>query len=73
MSDNGGGKITSLSAASHKVLNRRANIDRKMLTALNHNNLQVVYQPQLDIASGKVTLYEALVRWEDDELRYNYA
>ena len=32
------------------------------------NNLQVVYQPQLDIASGKVTLYEALVRWEDEEL-----
>jgi len=65
---NGGGKITSLSAASHKVLNRRATIDRKMLTALNHNNLQVVYQPQLDIVSGKVTLYEALVRWEDDDL-----
>ena len=65
---NGGGKITSLSAASHKVLNRRATIDRKMITALNHNNLQVAYQPQLDIASGKVTLYEALVRWEDDEL-----
>ena len=66
--ENGGGKISSLSAASHKVLNRRAIIDQKMLTALNHNNLQVVYQPQLDIASGEVTLYEALVRWEDEEL-----
>ncbi|XKI10647.1 EAL domain-containing protein [Sporosarcina sp. ANT_H38] len=65
---NGGGKIATLSAESHKVLNRRAIIDQKMLSALNHNNLQVVYQPQLDIASGEVTLYEALVRWEDNEL-----
>ena len=39
-----------------------------MLTALDHKNLQVVYQPKLDIASGKVLVYEALVRWEDDEL-----
>ena len=32
------------------------------------NNLQVVYQPQLDIASGTFTTFEALVRWEDEEL-----
>ena len=48
--NNGGGKISSLSAASHKVLNRRAIIDHKMLSALDHNNLQVVYQPLFDIA-----------------------
>ncbi|KXH83886.1 GGDEF domain-containing phosphodiesterase [Sporosarcina sp. HYO08] len=67
---NGGGKIASLSPASHKILNRKTMIDRKLLTALNDNNLQVVYQPQRDIASGKITLYEALVRWEDEELGY---
>lgn len=66
--NNGGGKISSLSAATHKVLNRRAIIDQKMLSALNHNNLTVVYQPQFDLASGEVTLYEALVRWEDEDL-----
>ncbi len=66
--NNGGGKISSLSAASHQVLNRRAIIDKKMFSALNHNHLRVVYQPQYDIASGDVTLYEALVRWEDDDL-----
>jgi len=66
--NNGGGKISSLSAATHKVLNRRALIDQKMLFALNHNSLSVVYQPQFDFASGEVTLYEALVRWEDEDL-----
>lgn len=68
--DNGGKKIASLSAASHQGLNRRAIIDRKLLTALSHNNLQVVYQPQLDIATNKINMYEALVRWEDAELGY---
>jgi len=66
--NNGGGKISTLSATTHKVLNRRALIDQKMLFALNHNSLSVVYQPQFDFASGEVTLYEALVRWEDEDL-----
>lgn len=66
--DSGGGVISSLSTASHKKLNRKAIIDRKLLTALDENNLQVVYQPQMDLATGKVHLYEAFVRWEDDEL-----
>ncbi|WP_438314704.1 EAL domain-containing protein [Sporosarcina sp. FA9] len=66
--DHGGGKIASLSAKLHKSLNRKAIIDRKLLTALDHKNLQVYYQPQVDLNSGKVRLYEALVRWEDEEL-----
>ncbi|WP_432363506.1 EAL domain-containing protein [Sporosarcina sp. UB5] len=68
ITEKGGGRISSLSAESHKVLNRRSLIDKKMLTALDHNNLQVVYQPQLDIATGKTSVYEALVRWEDEEI-----
>ena len=64
----GGGRISSLSAETHKWLNRRSLIDKKMLTALDHNNLQVVYQPQLDLATGNVLVYEALVRWEDEEI-----
>ncbi|PIC64760.1 sensor domain-containing phosphodiesterase [Sporosarcina sp. P13] len=64
----GGGRIASLSAESHKTLNRRHEIDRKMLTALDRNSLHVAYQPQFDIASNSITCYEALVRWEDEEL-----
>ena len=64
----GGGKIASLSAKSHKILNRRLEIDRKMLTALDRNSLHVAYQPQFDVANNKITCYEALVRWEDEDL-----
>ena len=68
VTDSGGGRIAMLSAQSHKVLNRKAIIDRKLKIALNHRNLQVYYQPQIDVSSGNIHLYEALVRWEDDEL-----
>ncbi|WP_040287628.1 sensor domain-containing protein [Sporosarcina koreensis] len=64
----GGGKIVSLSATSHKVLNRRSLINRKLLTALDHKALEVAFQPQYDVASKQVKVYEALVRWEDEEL-----
>lgn len=64
----GGGVIASLSASSHNRLNRKAIIDRKLRTALDEKNLQVVYQPQLDLRTGDVLLFEAFVRWKDDEL-----
>jgi len=67
-SDQGGGKITALSKASHIKLNRKSIIDRKLITALRDNELQVVYQPQIDVSTGKALLYEALIRWNDDEL-----
>ena len=67
-SDLGGGKITALSKASHIKLNRKSIIDRKLITALRDNELQVVYQPQIDVSTGKALLYEALIRWNDDEL-----
>lgn len=66
--ESGGGKIATLSSTSHQKLNRRAMIDRKLLTALENNMLQVVYQPQVDSQTGKTILYEALIRWEDAEL-----
>ncbi|QUW24022.1 EAL domain-containing protein [Sporosarcina sp. Marseille-Q4063] len=66
--DEGGGRIRTLSAESHKKLNRKALIDRKLQTAIIENELQVVYQPQVEVTTGKVILYEALVRWNNSEL-----
>ncbi len=68
VSKKGGGKIESLSSDFHKTLNRKSMIDEKLPNALTNNKLQVVYQPQFDCKSGKATLYEALIRWHDQEL-----
>ena len=46
--------------------------DRRMLEhdlrhAVSRNQLRLVYQPQVDVQSGEVTGFEALVRWKHPE------
>jgi predicted signal transduction protein with EAL and GGDEF domain len=45
-------------------MQRNAAIERDMHLALARNEFVVFYQPQLDLATGKLRGYEALVRWE---------
>lgn len=60
--------ISSLSQSDHYKLTRKIQIEKRLLVALNHNDLHVMYLPQRDLATGKITAVEALVRWEDDVL-----
>ncbi|MGE7020893.1 sensor domain-containing protein [Solibacillus cecembensis] len=64
----GGDNILSLSNATHKALNRKSIVEKRLLLALDQKNLQVLYQPQLDLKSKKITAVEALVRWDDEEI-----
>ena len=64
----GGDNILSLSSETHKALNRRSMIEKRLLLALDQKNLKVLYQPQVDLQSGKIIAAEALVRWEDAEV-----
>ena len=64
----GGGSIVSLSKATHKALNRKSLVEKRLLLALDQEDLKVLYQPQLDIRTGKITAVEALVRWDDAEI-----
>ncbi|MEK4384560.1 EAL domain-containing protein [Solibacillus sp. FSL W7-1464] len=64
----GGDSIVSLSKSSHAALNRRSIVEKRLLLALDQKNLHVLYQPQLDLRSGKITAVEALVRWDDEEI-----
>lgn len=64
--ESGGDKIVALSKATHKALNRKALIEKRLVQALDQKNLKVFYQPQFNIASGQITAVEALVRWEDE-------
>lgn len=62
----GGNKIVSLSRTMQQALNRKSVIEKRLLIALDQKNLQVLYQPQLNVNTGKITAMEALVRWEDE-------
>ncbi|MEK4228156.1 EAL domain-containing protein [Solibacillus sp. FSL H8-0538] len=62
----GGDSIVSLSKATHQALNRKSIVEKRLLLALDQKNLKVLYQPQLDLNTGKITAVEALVRWDDE-------
>jgi|GEM_PF-864310 len=47
---------------------RRLAIERHLRHALQKNELRVVYQPIIDVASGNITSAEALLRWNSKQL-----
>jgi diguanylate cyclase (GGDEF)-like protein/PAS domain S-box-containing protein len=46
----------------------RLTLENSLRSALAENQLFLMYQPQMDIATGKVTGLEALLRWQHPEL-----
>jgi diguanylate cyclase (GGDEF)-like protein/PAS domain S-box-containing protein len=54
------------SAMGAEVRDRRM-LEHDLRRAVSHNQLRLVYQPQVDIKSGEVTGFEALVRWRHPE------
>jgi len=46
----------------------RLTLENSLRPALDNNQLFLVYQPQMDIATGKIIGLEALLRWQHPEL-----
>jgi diguanylate cyclase (GGDEF)-like protein/PAS domain S-box-containing protein len=46
----------------------RFQIERDLRDAIDHGDLRVHYQPQVDIASGRIIGAEALVRWQHKQM-----
>lgn len=47
---------------------RQSKIADRLAMAIDRNELTLVYQPEIDLASSKVVSLEALCRWNDSEL-----
>ena len=46
----------------------RLTLENSLRLALAKRELFLVYQPQMDMASGRITGLEALLRWQHSEL-----
>jgi diguanylate cyclase (GGDEF)-like protein len=68
--------VKTAGRAHWRVHERRQTVDRRaqleldhaMRQALAHGRFRLQYQPQVDLASGRVTGAEALLRWRDPTL-----
>jgi len=59
---------TQRSQAGDADLRTRMQLDHAMRQALTQQRFRLHYQPQVDLATGKVIGAEALIRWRDPEL-----
>src|SRR5690606_29074940 len=49
-------------------LTRRLELERQLRKALQENELEVVYQPQVRLEDNQLAAFEALIRWHSPEL-----
>ena len=66
--DRGGGRYEFYSDEMNARVVERQRIEGKLRIALEAGALYLVYQPKVDIRSGRVTGAEALLRWDDPDL-----
>ena len=52
----------------HSEIAERLELEHRLRTALDEQQFQIHYQPQLNLATGRIESVEALLRWDDPEL-----
>jgi len=65
---NGKGKYCFFNKSMSDVVARRVQIEKGLRSAIDNNELEIHYQPQIDIINNKIKGFEALLRWNSSEL-----
>lgn len=65
---NGKAKYSFFNKSMSEVVVRRVEIEKGLRRALQNNELEIYYQPQIDIINNKIKGFEALLRWTSSEL-----
>lgn len=60
---NGRRNYQFFTAALNEAVKRRVELEQRLRFALAHNELELHYQPQVDLARGMIFSAEALLRW----------
>ena len=62
------GLVRSLDADSEAEAHRRNQLEIDLRRALDHDQIDILFQPQVDIATGAIMGVEALARWRHPQL-----
>ncbi len=65
---NGGGRFSYFSPEMNAVASERLRLHNELHRALERGELEVYYQPQINVGSRKIIGFEALVRWKHPEM-----
>ncbi|WP_417673449.1 EAL domain-containing protein [Roseibium sp.] len=61
-------EIVGFDKTMEEGVNRRQKLEVELARALERDEMRLLYQPQVDIATGEVIGVEALIRWKHREL-----
>ena len=64
----GGGRYAFFDRALDAANKQEVLIESRLRQAIKHDQLELHFQPKLDLATGSITTAEGLMRWRDDEL-----
>lgn len=64
----GKGEFIFYDSRMENLILKRKKIENELLKALDNNEIELYYQPQIDITNNKVRGFEALLRWNSPEL-----
>ena len=65
---NGKAKYSFFNKSMSDIVVRRVEIEKGLRRALEKNEFEIYYQPQIDIINNKIKGFEALLRWNSSEL-----
>jgi diguanylate cyclase (GGDEF)-like protein/PAS domain S-box-containing protein len=65
--DEGRGRYKLFTAEMNEQVMMRLTMESKLRKALERDELEVHYQPKVDLASGQIAGVEALIRWQSHE------
>ncbi len=66
--ENGRNRIVFYNEPLNEVLEERMQIEKNLWFAMVNNEFELHYQPQFDLDTDRITGFEALLRWNNQEL-----